>query len=202
MTHDGTNLEALLQDYRPRLRRMVELRMDPHLHARLDASDVVQEAFVDVTRRLPEYEESRDLPFFLWVRFLTGQKLLEMHRRHLGAKKRDARRERALGRPAFPEASSIAISQVLCRQGPTPSQEVAREEERRKLQEALEAMDDVDREVLVLRHFEQLNNAESARVLDLSESATSRRYARAIRHLREIMTRLYGTWSGGDGGPA
>ena len=89
---EAHQLGGLLEGYRARLRRMVSLRLDPRLRRRVDSSDVIQEAFVDVTRRLEEYRSTPKMPFYLWVRLLTAQKLMEFHRRHLGAQRRDVRR--------------------------------------------------------------------------------------------------------------
>jgi len=183
---EASTLGSLLGEYRPRLRRMVQARLDPRLRGRLDASDVLQEAFVEVTERLDDYRASPKLPFFLWVRFLTGQKLLELHRRHLGAAKRDVRRE-APGEAPFPEASSISLVGLLRSQGTSPSSAAMRAETAEHLRRALDRMNRVDREVLVLRHFEQLTNDETALVVGLSKSGASLRYLRAAKRLKEAL---------------
>src|SRR5262249_51526097 len=136
------------------------------------------------------YLRDADMPFFLWLRFLTAQRLLILHRRHLGARARDASRDVSLYRGAMPEASSAALAAQLVGHHTTPSQAAARAELQLRLQDALNAMAAVDREVLTLRHFEQLTNAETARVLGLRESAASRRYARALLRLKDLLTRL------------
>jgi RNA polymerase sigma-70 factor (ECF subfamily) len=135
----------------------------------------------------------------LWVRFLTGQKLLELHRRHLGAERRDVRRELPRPTSRVPGASSEALARALSRATTSPSQVIRRAEEVRRLEQALESMNELDREILVLRHFEQLSNAEIARVLELSESAASRRYTRAIERLRRLLGSMYDTSSSIDG---
>lgn len=187
---------ALLERHRKRLRRMVALRLDRRLHGRLDASDVIQEAYLEATARLPEYLHEPAMPFFLWLRFLTGQKVMELHRRHLGVQARDAGREVALCRGCLPEATSAALAAHLLGHDTRPSEAAIRAERKVRLQEALNNMDPLDREVLALRHFEQLNNAETARVLGLQPSAASKRYVRALTRLKDILTRL----PGGAGG--
>jgi RNA polymerase sigma-70 factor, ECF subfamily len=181
---------ALLSRHRERLRRMVALRLDRRLQGRVDASDVIQETHIEAMARLPEYVKEAAMPFFLWLRFLTAQKMLELHRRHLGAQMRDAGREISLYRQALPETSSVAIAAQLLGHGTGPSEAAMRAERAVRLQEALNGMDALDREVLALRHFEQLDNAETAQSLGIKESAASKRYVRALRKLKEILTQL------------
>jgi RNA polymerase sigma-70 factor (ECF subfamily) len=185
---DAQQWGALLERHRQRLRRMVALRLDQRLQGRLDASDVIQEAFLEASERLAEYVRQPTMPFFLWLRFLTGQKVLLMHRQHLGTHMRDVGREVSLYRGALPEASSAALAAQLVGHDTRPSEAAIRAERKIRLQEALNSMDPIDREVLALRHFEQLNNAEVAQVLDLQESAASKRYLRALKKLKGILT--------------
>jgi len=187
---------VLLKRHRSRLRRMVALRLDQRLQGRLDASDVIQEAYLEASARLPEYLRQPGLPFFLWLRFLTGQKMLELHRRHLGAHMRDAAREVSLYRGALPETSSAALAAQLLGHDTRPSEAAIRAERKIRLQEALNVMEPLDREVLALRHFEQLNNAETAQALGLQESAASKRYVRALKKLKDILTSLPGGGAG------
>jgi RNA polymerase sigma-70 factor (ECF subfamily) len=189
---DLQGLGVLLERHRKRLRRMVALRLDQRLQSRLDASDVIQEAFLEASARLSDYLLQPGVPFFLWLRFVTGQKLAELHRHHLGARMRDVGREISLYRGALPEASSAALAAQLLGHDARPSEAAVRAERKIRLQEALNSMDALDREVLALRHFEQLNNAETAQVLDLRESAASKRYIRALKKLKEILTSLPG----------
>jgi RNA polymerase sigma-70 factor (ECF subfamily) len=184
---DAQQWGALLQRHRQRLRRMVALRLDQRLQGRLDASDVIQEAFLEASARLPEYVQQPTMPFFLWLRFLTGQKLLELHRHHLGTRMRDVSREVSLYRGALPTASSAALAAQLIGHDTRPSEVAIRAERKIRLQEALNSMDALDREVLALRHLEQLSNAETAQVLGLHESAASKRYLRALKKLKEIL---------------
>jgi RNA polymerase sigma-70 factor (ECF subfamily) len=183
---------ALLERHRQRLRRMVALRLDRRLHGRVDASDVIQEAFLEASVRLPEYLREPPMPFFLWLRFLTGQKLLLLQRHHLGAQMRDAGREISLYRGALPETSSAALAAHLLGHDTRPSEAAMRAEMKVRLQEAFNRMDPLDREVLALRHFEQLSTAETAQVLNIKEAAAGKRYIRALKRLKEILLRMPG----------
>lgn len=173
--------------HRARLRRMVDLRMDGRLRGRLDASDVLQEAYLEFARSLNDYLRKPEAPLFLWLRFLTGRKLQALHRRHLGTKFRNAGREVSIQRGALPEASSLNLAAQLLGRFTTPSEAVARAEVQLRVQEALNTLDPIDREVLALRHFEQLSNAETAQVLEISEAAASNRFVRALKRLRKIV---------------
>jgi RNA polymerase sigma-70 factor (ECF subfamily) len=170
-----------------RLTRMVRLRMDSRLRGRIDARDVVQETFVEATARFEEYTLDAKLPFFLWLRFLTTQKLCELHRRHFGVKARDVSREVRLYSGPAPEASSAVLAAQLIGKLTTPSQAAVRAEKKLQLEEALNSMDEMDREVLALRHFEQLTNGETARVLGITESAASNRHVRAAKRLKGLL---------------
>ena len=179
----------LLESYRGRLARMVSIRMAARLQGRFDASDVLPEAFVEASERLPRYlsEEKEKMPFFLWVRFLVGQKLLQFHRTHLGAQARAADREVNLTTPTTPSASAFSVASVWLAESGTPSQAAAADEEHARVREALESMSDMDREVLVLRHFEQLSNAEVATLLQITPQTASARYVRALTRLQSAV---------------
>ncbi len=187
---DQSAIGELLEEYRPRLARMIGVRMDPTLRGRVDASDVIQEAYVEVAERLPRYLESRDMPFFLWVRFLTGQKLLQIHRRHVEAGMRDVRCEMSLQQGGIAGASSMTLASAILDGGATPSQVAMREEERASLVQALGELSEVDREILAMRHFERLSLAETAELLGISESAASRRHVKALGRLQQHMRKL------------
>jgi RNA polymerase sigma-70 factor (ECF subfamily) len=189
---DAAALGRLLDGYRKRLRRMVGLRLDPRLQGRIDPSDVLQEASLEATRRLAEYLRDPRLPFFLWLRFLTNQKLLELRRRHLGTQARDAAREISLYREALVPASSACLAAQLLGKMTAPLQAAIRAEMKLRLQEALNGMDPLDREVLALRHFEQLDNSETAQVLGISPSGASSRYLRALKRLKDILSEVPG----------
>ena len=189
---DAAALGALFAHYRGRLRQMVRLRLDRRLAGRLDASDVLQEAYLDVARRFPEYVAAPAVPFYVWLRELTGQRLIDLHRQHLGAKKRDAGQEVSLYRGALPQTSSASLAQRLLAGLTSPTQAAVRAEMQLQLQEALNSMDPMDREVVVLRHFEELNNVETAAVLGIEPSAASKRNLRAIRRLKAILDQILG----------
>jgi RNA polymerase sigma-70 factor (ECF subfamily) len=192
---DGAAAAELFAAHRDRLRLMVRLRLDRRLQGRLDPSDVLQEAYLDVARRAPEYAANPTLPPYLWLRFLTGQRLLQLHRQHLGAQMRDAGLEVSLYRGALPQASSVSLAHQLLGRLTSPTQAAVRAETQLRVQEALSAMEPLDREVLTLRHFEMLSNEEAAAVLGLRKSAASNRYVRALRRLKEALGPL-GGWGG------
>ena len=183
---------TLLTRHADRLRRMVAFRLDPRLQGRIDPSDVIQEAYLEASKHLADYLRNPSLPFFLWLRGIAGNKLRELHRTHLATQMRDAGREVSLYRGTLPETTSTALAAQLLGHGPQPSEAAVRAEIKIRLQEALNSMDPLDREVLALRHFEQLSPAETARLLGIKEKAAGMRYVRALRRLKEILTSLPG----------
>jgi RNA polymerase sigma-70 factor (ECF subfamily) len=193
---DPGALGTLLVRHEDRLRRMVALRLDRRLQGRIDASDVVQEAYMEASVRLTEYLGNPSMPFFLWLRFLTGQKLVTLHRHHLGVQMRDAGQEVAFCRGPLPEASSAALAAQLLGHDTRASEAAIRAEMKIRVQEALNSMDPLDREVLALRHFEQLSRAEIAQVLVISEAAAGKRYIRALERLKRVLGRLPGGLGG------
>ena len=182
----------LFAAHRDRLKRMVRLRLDRRLQGRLDASDVLQEAFIDVQKKTPEFAAKADLPGYLWLRLITAERLLILHRHHLGTQMRDAAQEVSLGRGGPPTASTHSLANLLLGRLTSPTQAAIRSERQLRLQEALNGMDPLDREVLALRHFEELGNSEVAVVLGLSKTAASNRYVRALKRLKEILSSLPG----------
>ena len=193
---DANALADLFTGYRERLKRMVALRLDRRLTGRVDPSDVIQEAFLEVHKRFKEYARDASVPFFLWLRLVTGQKLTDCHRHHLGAKMRDAGQEVSLYRGAMPQASSLSLAAQLLGKLTSASQAAIRAEHKLHVQEALNSMEPLDREVLVLRHFEHLTNDEAALVLGLRKSAASQRYIRALKRLKEILSAIPGFGNG------
>ena len=187
---DPHALAQILTQYRGRLKRMVKLRLDPRVQGRVDPSDVVQEAYLEASQKLADYLVEPKIPFFLWLRLMTGQKLALEHRKHLGVQARNAAREVSLHHGAYPAASSAALAAQLLGRISTPSQQAMRADLRVRVQEALNRMEPLDREVLALRHFEQLSNAETALVLGIRETAACNRYVRALERLRVILGRL------------
>jgi RNA polymerase sigma-70 factor, ECF subfamily len=189
---DAKALADLFDRYRDRLRQMVRLRLDRRLYGRLDPSDVLQETYLVLAKRFPEYVAKPELPFFLWLRWLTGQKLIYLHRHHLGTKMRDAGQEVSLYRGALPQASSESLAAQLLGKLTSPSRAAIRAETQIRIQEAINSMDPMDREVLALRHFEMLSNEETAKVLGISNRAASNRYVRALERLKEILSVFQG----------
>src|SRR4051812_48693223 len=190
---DEAAFAALFDAQRERLRRLVRLRLDRRLSGRVDSDDVLQEVYPSARRQLPDYaREPEPLPFHLWLRLITGHKLIDMHRHHLGVQARDAGLEVALHRGAFPQASSVSLAAQLLGRMTSASRAAIRAEHKLILQEALNGMDAVDREVLTLRHFEHLGNDDTALVLGLSKTAASNRYIRALRRLKEILSSIPG----------
>src|SRR5437868_15133939 len=189
---DEHALSELFARCRHRLRRMVKLRLDRRLQGRLDASDVLQEAYLDVAKRAAEYRENPSMPVFLWLRLVTGQRLMALHRKHLGAQMRNAGQEVSLHQGALPPASSISIAAMLLGRITSPTRAARRAEMQVRLQEVLNSMDPIDREVLTLRHFEELSNGEAAQVLGLTKAAASNRYMRALMRLKESLEGMPG----------
>jgi RNA polymerase sigma-70 factor (ECF subfamily) len=189
---DESALGALWERHRARLRQMVRLRLDRRLQGRVDPSDVLQDAYLDLAARLPDYARERPLPTYLWLRLVTGQRLAQVHRRHLGAALRDAGREVSLYRGALPQASSASLAAQLLGRFTTASQAALRAERQLQLQEILNGLDPMDREILALRHFEELSNGEAAQVLGLSKTAANNRYIRALGRLRDLLGRVPG----------
>jgi RNA polymerase sigma-70 factor (ECF subfamily) len=185
-------LATLFEKHRDRLLRMVELRLDPRLRARFDASDVVQEAFLDVARDLDAYLADPKLPPLLWLRLHVGRRLTTLHRQHLGTKMRDAGQEISLYHGALPRASSTALAAMLLGRHTPPTQAAQRAERMLRVQEALNSLDPIDREVLALRHFEQLGRAEAAQVLEITQEAGAKRYFRALKRLKDVLATLPG----------
>ena len=189
---DPQALGQVWERYRERLRRVVRLRMDRRLQGRIDPSDVLQEAFVDFANRAEEYVRQPDMPFFLWLRFLTGQRLQLLHRHHLGAQMRDVGREVSLHRGAMPQATSVSLAAQLLGRFTSVTQAVQRAEMQMILQEAINGMEPIDREIVALRHFEELSNEETAQVLGIKPSAASTRHIRALKRLRDVLQKTPG----------
>ena len=198
----GGDLEAwgaLLARHRERLQSALTFRLNPRVRGRLDAADVVQEAFIVATARRADFFGQSSQPLFLWLRWIVANTLLELHRHHLGAQMRDASREvsarRRSGDAAAHETDEAMVVQLSA--GATgPATAAGRAEAEARVREALAQMEPIDREVLALRHFEQLTNAEAAQVLGIQEKAAAKRYVRALDRLREALSDMPGGLSG------
>jgi RNA polymerase sigma-70 factor (ECF subfamily) len=189
---DAHAVNELFALYRDRLRWMVRLRLNRRLQGRVDPSDILQEAYLEICKGLPEYLREPTMPFFLWLRHVTGQKLIAAHRHHLGAQMRDAAQEVSLYRGALPQANSVSLAAQLLGRMTTASRALIRAEDQLQVQEALNSMEPMDREVLALRHFEMLSNEETAQVLGIKKSAASNRYIRALKRLKDILVSIPG----------
>ena len=189
---DAGSWAELMKRYRSRLRRMVSFRLDSRLQGRVDPSDVVQDVFLEAWQHLESYAIEPNTPFFLWLRAVAGHTLGDLHRHHLGARMRDARREVSLYLGSMPGATSAALAAQLQGHLTRPSEAAVRAERKIQLQTALNTMDPIDREVLALRHFEQLTVSEAAAVLGIKQKAAGMRYVRALRRLKGILTSLGG----------
>jgi RNA polymerase sigma-70 factor (ECF subfamily) len=191
---DSAAWGALLTTHQDRLTRLVAFRMDQRLSGRLDPADVVQEAFVEAAEHRGDYFRTPSASLFLWIRGVVINKLLELHRHHIGTRMRDAKRERRL-EPAplmSPADTSAALFAQLTAGLTRPSVAAVRDEIRMRLADALDQIDPTDREILALRHFEQLTNREAAQLLSIHEPAAAKRYLRALGRLRVILSEMPG----------
>ncbi len=184
---DQAAFAEVFESYRGRLQRMIALRMDPRVQGRLDPSDVVQEAYVEAARCLSRYAEQQNVPFYLWLRLLAGQRLAKAHREHLGAAMRTAQREVSIAPVAVPDLSTFNLASHLAGSFTSASGHVMRDELRTKVQEILDQMAPHDREVLALRHFEEMTSREAAIVLGITEAAAKSRYRRALSRITEAL---------------
>src|SRR5262245_2039566 len=184
---DAAALDELLAQCRDPLRRAVDLRLDRQLARREDASDIVQKVLFDASRRFQDYLADPRMPFHLWLRHMARDRIIDTHRRHQGAARRSLDREQAT-RPALDEASSIQLVAQLVDQELTPASAAIQQELQQKLQGVLGELDETDREIILMRYYEQLSNQEIAEALELTEAAASMRHLRALRRLKDAMT--------------
>ena len=182
----------IFEHYHARLSQMVRLRLDRRLAGRVDEQDVLQEAYLAARQKLARYLEQVEFSPFLWLRLVVGEKLIDLHRHHLGTQARDAQREISIYRGPMPTVSSVALAAQLMGRLTSPSNAALRTESKLQIQEALNRMSDLDREVLTLRHFESLTNSETAQVLGLSPAAASNRYVRALARMKSILAEIRG----------
>jgi RNA polymerase sigma-70 factor (ECF subfamily) len=189
---DQRALADLFARYQERLRRMVRLRLDRRLRGQLDSTRVLQEVYSAAARRFAEYPADPSTSFYLWLRMVTGQTIQALHQKHLGSQMWDAGQEVSLYRGALPQAHSVSLAAQLLGQMDPAGQSTARAEMQIRLQDALNSMDALDREVLALRHFEELNNEQTATVLGIDQATASNRYISALKRLKEILTSIPG----------
>lgn len=188
-TVENQAFNSILMKYRDRLLKIVTLRLGSQLQGRVDASDIVQDTYVEASRTLDKYLQNPSMPVFLWLRRLAGEKLIQANRFHVDAKKRSTGREVSIDRE-MPQACSRSLASQLMASGTSPSGVAIKNEDKRRLEAALLRLDPIDREVLVLRHFEQLTSRESAIVLKMEYEAVKKRYTRALSKLERILAEL------------
>jgi RNA polymerase sigma-70 factor (ECF subfamily) len=188
---DAAALNRLLDMHRPFMRRVVEARLDPRLHARIDPSDVVQEAQMEAARRIQDYLERRPMPFHLWLRQTAFENLLRLQRTHR-ADCRTVEKEFPL-----PDRSSVMLARQLLGESRGPPDQLIEAELARRVREGLAALSETDREILLMRSFEGLSNQEVAAALGIEPVAASQRFGRAVLRLRKLLTQIDPT----EGGP-
>jgi RNA polymerase sigma-70 factor (ECF subfamily) len=179
---DRTALERLLSRYRPRLHAFVEVRLDPRLRARLDPSDVVQEAQLEVARRIDDFLQRQPMPFHLWVRKTAYERLLKLRRDHRRRARRSVDRE-----IPWPERSSLLLARPLLAGGPSPSQQLAAREFAERVAQAVAELGEDDREILLMRHAEELPYEEIACLLEIEAATARKRYGRALLRLHGVL---------------
>lgn len=192
VSRDEDALAELFSRHHDRLWRMVNFRMDPRLHGRVDADDVLQEAWLSVVQRIDHFLADASRSIFVWFRLITSQTMIDIHRRHLGTQKRNAAMEFSINKGWSSESTSFSLSFHLLGHLTSPTQAALREELSQQLKTALASMQEIDREVLALRHFEQLSNRETAQILGISDQAASDRYMRALGRLKGVLKALPG----------
>ncbi|HBV63248.1 MAG TPA: RNA polymerase subunit sigma [Rhodopirellula sp.] len=191
-------LATIFANYRERLRRIIQFRIDYRITARVSDSDILQDTYIAAAKRLPHFSQQTEMSAFLWLRLLVKQQLVDIHRQHLKAEKRDARKEMGLQPHQASTQTSMALAVQLAESITAASEVVARAETIAFLESSLNEMDEIDREVIALRHFEELTNIETACVLNLQPSAASKRYLRAMRRLSQLMSKHEDSQHGGE----
>ncbi len=184
---DREAVNRLLELHRASLRRIVQMRLDRAIARRVDASDIVQDVLLEANDRLADYLADPRMPFHLWLRHMAKDRIIEMHRRHRGAQRRSLDREQSLASPQFADRSSLNLAQMLVDHELTPAAENIRRELEQRFIVAVDQLEDDDRDIILMRHFEQLGNSEAAEALGLSPAAAGMRHLRALRKLRAIL---------------
>jgi len=184
---DSQAVNTLIERHREAVRRLVRMRMDQAIAQRVDASDVVQDVMFEASRRLEDYIKNPVMPFHLWLRQLAKDRIIDMHRRHRAAQRRSVDREQPIASIGDDDRSTADLAQLLQDAELTPAAASVRREMEQHFLEAVNQLDDSDREIIMMRHFEHFTSAEAAQALDLSSAAAGMRYLRAIRRLREML---------------
>jgi RNA polymerase sigma-70 factor, ECF subfamily len=185
---DESALAELFSGQRDRLLRMVDFRMDERLRTRIWPDDVLQEAYIAASQRINRFAEDGFESPFIWLRMVVHQTLIDLHRRHLGAQMRDAGKEVSLDNKRFSQTTSASMAIQLVGDWTTPTQAAVRSERYEAVKRTIEQMAPMDREILALRHFEELTNGEAAEELGIQPKAASIRYVRALARLRQILS--------------
>lgn len=180
-------VEKLISHHRDPLRRMISNRLDPAISARVDASDIVQDVLLEAHRRLSDYLRKPDMPFHLWLRHIALDHIIDAHRKHRQAQRRSMDRERPLTSGPLGDQSSMELSGQLMAEDPTPASAAIHAELKARLDQSISLLEPDDREIVLMRHAEQMSNQEVAQLLGLTEAAASMRYLRAIRKLRGVI---------------
>jgi RNA polymerase sigma-70 factor (ECF subfamily) len=180
-------VERLLETHREPLRRMIGLRLDPALAGRVDASDVVQDVMLEVSQRLADYLRNPQMPFHLWVRHIAKDHMIDAHRRHRLAQRRSLDREQPIVPAGLADQSSLELAGQFLDRELTPASAAVRHELQRRMEQAVAGLDEDDREIILMRHYEQLSNQDVAAALGLTEAAASMRHLRAVRRLRAAL---------------
>jgi RNA polymerase sigma-70 factor (ECF subfamily) len=180
-------VDRLLGEFRAPLRRVIDLRLDPAIARRVDASDIVQDVLLEANQRLVEYLKKPDMPFHLWLRHLAQDRIIDTHRRHRLAQRRSVDREQPIARPGWADESSVSLVAQLIDTERTPTSEAIQHELVRKLEAAINQLSEDDREIVLMRHHEGLSNQDVAKSLNLTEAAASMRYLRSLRRLKDVL---------------
>ena len=184
---DGDARNDLLERHRKALRRMIDMRLDRKIRGRVDASDIVQDVLVTADRRLNDFLDKPEVPFFIWLRKLAQDRVIDVHRKHRASAKRSVDREQAWTFQVNNDESTIQLANQLRDDGITPAAAATLEEFRKHFEDVLNGMDDTDREIIVMRHYEFMTNKQVSVALDLSEHAASMRYVRALRKAGKLL---------------
>jgi RNA polymerase sigma-70 factor (ECF subfamily) len=183
-------IDHLMDRHRESLRRMIQLRLDQRLNQRMDVSDVIQDVLIEANRRLLEYLENPVMPFHLWIRQIAKDRIIDAHRRHRVSAKRSVDREQPQPGKGPPDQSTIELANQFRDGALTPAAAATQKELAQQVEAAVHLLKEKDREIILMRHYEQLDNQEIAQVLGLTEPAASMRYLRALKRLRGIMETL------------
>ena len=182
---DADPIAEVFSRHRDKLQRMVRFRLDRRLYGRVDTADVLQDVWLETSRRIEDYTSNPAVPFFVWVRQIAYQTIIDLHRRHLGAQKRNVSQEVSIAKSNCD--TSVSIAAQLAGNLTSPSNVAMRGERLARLREALDSMDEIDREVLALLHFEELSNNEVAEILGIQKTTASNRYVRALKRLKQVL---------------